>query len=50
MLNSQKVLYYCRLGTRLLHLLGIDQFVDDDQMVVELVDGGKARVLLGKSY
>ncbi|KAM3719436.1 G-protein coupled receptor-associated protein [Dirofilaria immitis] len=38
-----------RLGTRLLHLLGIDQFVNDDEMTVELVNGGKARVSLERN-
>lgn len=48
-MNSKVLLYYYRLGTRLLHLLGIDQFVGDDEMTGELVNGGKARVSLGKS-
>ncbi|CAG9536789.1 unnamed protein product [Cercopithifilaria johnstoni] len=38
-----------RLGTRLLHLLGIDQFIDDDEMTVELINGGKARVSLERN-
>ncbi|VBB28553.1 unnamed protein product [Acanthocheilonema viteae] len=38
-----------KLGTRLLHLLGIDQFVTDDEMTVELVNGGKARVSLERN-
>ncbi|EJW85848.1 hypothetical protein WUBG_03240 [Wuchereria bancrofti] len=38
-----------KLGIRLLHFLGIDQFVDDDEMTVELVNGGKARVSLERN-
>ncbi|KAK6103701.1 LMBR1-like membrane family protein [Brugia pahangi] len=38
-----------KLGIRLLHFLGIDQFVDDDEMTVELVSGGKARVSLERN-
>uniref|UniRef100_A0A1I7VB87 LMBR1 domain-containing protein 2 n=1 Tax=Loa loa TaxID=7209 RepID=A0A1I7VB87_LOALO len=38
-----------KLGTRLLHLLGIDQFVSDDEMTVELINGGKARVSLERN-
>uniref|UniRef100_A0A914XNZ7 Uncharacterized protein n=1 Tax=Plectus sambesii TaxID=2011161 RepID=A0A914XNZ7_9BILA len=33
-----------RVGTRLLHSLGIDQFVGDDDMTTEMVQGGKALV------
>lgn len=40
----------CRLGTRFLHSLGIDQFVNDDEMTAELVQGGKALVTLGSSF
>nr|CDP97965.2 Bm2824 [Brugia malayi] len=39
-----------KLGIRLLHFLGIDQFVDDDEMTVELVSGGKARVSLEDNF
>ncbi|VDK69165.1 unnamed protein product [Litomosoides sigmodontis] len=38
-----------KLGTRLLHLFGIDQFVGDDEITAELVDGGKARVSLERN-
>uniref|UniRef100_A0A8R1TJV2 LMBR1 domain-containing protein 2 homolog n=1 Tax=Onchocerca volvulus TaxID=6282 RepID=A0A8R1TJV2_ONCVO len=38
-----------RLGTRLLHLLGIDQFVGDDEMTMELVNNGKAHVSLERN-
>uniref|UniRef100_A0A0R3S0S6 LMBR1 domain-containing protein 2 n=1 Tax=Elaeophora elaphi TaxID=1147741 RepID=A0A0R3S0S6_9BILA len=38
-----------KLGTRLLHLLGIDQFVEDDEMTVELIEGGKACVSLERN-
>ncbi|KHN88143.1 LMBR1 domain-containing protein 2 -like protein [Toxocara canis] len=40
---------YFRLGTRFLHSLGIDQFVDDDEMTAELVQGGKAHVTLERN-
>uniref|UniRef100_A0A915PT97 Uncharacterized protein n=1 Tax=Setaria digitata TaxID=48799 RepID=A0A915PT97_9BILA len=38
-----------RLRTRFLHLLGIDQFVNDDEMTVELVNSGKALVSLERN-
>uniref|UniRef100_A0A0M3HTB6 LMBR1 domain-containing protein 2 n=1 Tax=Ascaris lumbricoides TaxID=6252 RepID=A0A0M3HTB6_ASCLU len=40
---------YFRLGTRFLHSLGIDQFVNDDEMTAELVQGGKALVTLERN-
>lgn len=33
---------------RLLHLLGIDQFLLNDQFTVDMVQNGKSLVLLGK--
>uniref|UniRef100_A0A915E2T7 Uncharacterized protein n=1 Tax=Ditylenchus dipsaci TaxID=166011 RepID=A0A915E2T7_9BILA len=38
-----------RLGTRLLHSLGIDQFLDEDDMTGEMVQGGKALVTLERN-
>jgi len=36
-----------RLGTRLLAYLGVDQFIEDDEMTVEMMQNGKALVTLG---
>ncbi|CAJ0564635.1 unnamed protein product, partial [Mesorhabditis spiculigera] len=40
------ILTYYRLGTRLLHAMGIDQYVADDQFSMELVTSGRALVNL----
>jgi hypothetical protein len=37
-----------RLGTRFLHSIGVDQFIDDDNMTAELIQSGRAIVSLGK--
>lgn len=36
-----------RLGTRFLHSIGVDQFIDDDDMTSELIQSGRAIVSLG---
>ncbi|KAK0416236.1 hypothetical protein QR680_012366 [Steinernema hermaphroditum] len=38
-----------RLGTRILHSLGIDQFVSDDEMTAEMVQSGRAIVALERN-
>lgn len=39
---------YFRLGTRCLHYIGFEQFIDNaDEMTVELVQGGKSIVMAG---
>jgi len=38
-----------KLGTRFLHNLGIDQFVDDDEMTSEMVQGGKRLVTIERN-
>lgn len=38
-----------RLGTRFLHNLGIDQFLEDDEMTLEMVRSGKALVSLERN-
>lgn len=38
-----------RLGTRFLHSIGIDQFIDDDNMTSELIQSGRAIVSLERS-
>ncbi|KAH7714179.1 LMBR1-like conserved region family protein [Aphelenchoides avenae] len=38
-----------QLGTRFLHSLGIDQFIDDDDMTAEMVQGGRALVALERN-
>ncbi|KAI6218162.1 hypothetical protein M3Y99_01726400 [Aphelenchoides fujianensis] len=38
-----------RLGTRVLHSVGIDQFIDEDEMTAELVQSGRAMVSLERS-
>jgi hypothetical protein len=35
-----------RLGTHFLHSIGIDQFIDDDNMTAELIQSGRAIVSL----
>ncbi len=37
-----------RLGTRLLAYLGVDQFIEDDEMTTEMVQNGRALVTLGR--
>jgi hypothetical protein len=39
-----------RLGTRFLHSIGVDQFIDDDDMTTELIQSGRAIVSLGIFY
>lgn len=39
---------FFRLGTRCLHYIGIEQFIGDDDMTTELVQGGKALVSAGE--
>ncbi|KAI6197513.1 hypothetical protein M3Y94_01232900 [Aphelenchoides besseyi] len=38
-----------RLGTRFLHSLGVDQFINDDEMTAELVQSGRSIVGLGQN-
>ena len=38
-----------RLGTRFLHSLGIDQFMDDDDMTTEMIQGGKRYVTIERN-
>ncbi|KAI1727532.1 LMBR1-like membrane protein [Ditylenchus destructor] len=38
-----------RLGTRLLHYLGIDQFLDEDEMTADMIQGGKSLVTLERN-
>lgn len=38
-----------KLGTRFLHNLGIDQFVDDDEMTSEMIQGGKRLVTIERN-
>ena len=39
---------YFRLGARVLHTIGVDQFIDDDdEMTAEMVQSGRALVGLG---
>lgn len=38
---------FYRLGTRLMHSLGIDQFLDNDDITGEMVQGGKSLIALG---
>lgn len=40
---------YFRLGTRCLHYIGIEQFIGEDDMTAELVQGGKAMVSAGRN-
>ncbi len=39
---------YFKLGSRLLNSLGIDQFVGEDELTMEMVNGGRALVNLGE--
>jgi hypothetical protein len=41
---------YYRIGTRFLHSIGVDQFVDDDEMTSEMIQSGRAIVQLGKFF
>ncbi len=38
---------YFRLGTRLLHCIGFQQFIGDDEMTQELIDEGRGLVRRG---
>ena len=40
---------YFSLGSRILHFLGINQFIGDDDLTQELVDEGKEIVKRGKT-
>lgn len=40
---------YFRLGTRMLHNLGVDQFIDDDEMTSEMIQGGKRLVTIERN-
>jgi len=41
---------YFSLGSRILHFLGINQFIGDDDLTQELVDEGKEIVKRGKTF
>ena len=41
---------YFSLGSRLLHFLGINQFIGDDDLTQELVDEGREIVNRGKYH
>ena len=41
---------YFSLGSRILHLLGINQFIGDDDLTQELVDEGREIVKRGNVY
>lgn len=41
------ILTFFKVGTRLLHLLGFQQFIGDDEMMQELVDEGAELVKRG---
>lgn len=41
---------YFRLGSRILHFLGFEQFIGDDDMTQEFTDEGKELVKRGRLY
>ena len=41
---------YFRLGSRVLHFLGFEQFIGDDDMTQELTDEGKELVKRGQKH